>query len=335
MHKKTDPALIGVFVLGALLIAVGAILFFGTTKLFTRTKSYVCFFQQSVAGLQVGSAVKFKGVPVGQVTKIEMRFEETKPLYVKIFFDLNADLIVNSLGANVDLFSDDFNRRQVNRGLRASLSYESFITGQLYLELDYHADAPPPVYVDSSAKDTEVPTLASDIEAIVEEAQKAVGNLGKVDFVGLSHNLDDLLVTTRKSLAEVQFDQLSASVRRTADSITGLATSAEVKNALVGVQQATTQLTSTLQTLQAQIDPLSKDLQPDLIELRKTLVALQRTTGSLNSALAPDGDLRYQLGSTLSQVDEMAKALQQLSEFLQRNPNSLLFGRKPAAGTKQ
>jgi paraquat-inducible protein B len=335
MSKKTNPTYIGIFVLGAILIAAGAVMFFGTTKLFTRTKTYVCFFEQSVAGIQVGSAVKFKGVPVGQVTKIQMRFDEDKPTYVKVVFDLNADLIVNSLGANVDLFNENFNRKQVKRGLRASLSYESFITGQLYLELDYHADAPPPIYLQTQAQYTEIPTLPSNIEAIVEEAQKAIGNLGKIDFQGLSRDLEDVLTSTRKSIADIKFDELSASVRRTADSISGLASSPELNDALVSLKGAFDHLSSTLQTLQGQIDPVANALQPDLVELRKTLVELQKTSGSVNSTLAPDGDLRYQLSGTLSQLNNMAKALEQLSEFLERNPNSLIFGRKPAPGTKQ
>jgi paraquat-inducible protein B len=335
MSKKTNPTFIGIFVLGALLIAVGAILFFGTTKLFTRTKTFVCFFEQSVAGLQVGSAVKFKGVPVGQVSKIQLRFDQDRPTYVKIIFDLNADLIVNRLGANVDLFNENFNRKQVKRGLRGSLAYESFITGQLYLELDYHPEAPPPVYLQTESDYSEIPTLPSNIEAIVEEAQKAIGNLGKIDFAGLSKDLEDVLTTTRKSIADIQFDELSASVRRTADSISGLASSPELTDTLTSVKTAFDHLSATLQSAQNQIDPLGNALQPDLIELRKTLVGLQQTSGSLNSALAPDGDLRYQLGSTLSQLNGMAKALQQLADFLQRNPNSLIFGRKPAPGTKQ
>jgi paraquat-inducible protein B len=327
MSKKTNPTYIGIFVLGALLIAVGSVLFFGTTKLFTRTKTYVCFFQQSVAGIQVGSAVKFKGVPVGQVSKIEMRFDEDKPTYVKIIFDVNADLVVNSLGAKVDLFNPQFNRDEVKRGLRASLAYESFITGQLYLELDYHPNAPPPIFLQTQSKYTEIPTLPSNIEAIVEEAQKAIGNLGKIDFQGLSRDLEDVLTTTRKSIADIQFDELSASVRRTADSISGLASSPELTDALVSLKQALDHISGTMQALQTQIGPLGNALQPDLVELRKTL-------GSLNSTVAPDGDLRYQLGGTLAQLNNMAKSLQQLADFLQRNPNSLIFGRKPAPVTK-
>lgn len=335
MSQKTNPTLVGAFVLGAILIAVAAAVFFGTTKLFTRTKQYVCFFEQSVAGLQVGSAVKFKGVPVGQVSKIQIRYDEEKPTYVKILFDVNADIVVNRLGADLDLFSEEFNKQQVEDGLRANLSYESFITGQLYLELDYHPDAPPPVYLQEKTAYTEIPSLPSDIQAIVENAQKAIGNLGKIDFEGLSHDLQDLLVTTRNGLAQIQFDELNKALKRTADSITGLASGPQVKDTLASMQVAFVQLSKTLESLQKQIDPLGEQLNPTLVELRKTLVGLQKTTGVLNSTLAPEGDLRYQLGGTLNQLGDMARSLQQLSEFLERNPNSLLFGRKPPAKTKE
>lgn len=335
MNKKASPVLVGGFVLGAILIAIAAVVFFGTTKLFTRTKQYVCFFQQSVAGLQVGSAVRFKGVPVGQVSKIQIRYDEEKPTYVKIVFDVNADIVVNRLGADLDLFSEEFNKKQVEDGLRASLAYESFITGQLYLEMDYHPDAPPPVYLQDRSTYTEIPSLPSNIEAIVENAQKAIGNLGKIDFEALSRDLQDLLVTTRNGLAQIQFDELSNALKRTADSITDLARGGQVKDTLASVQNAFAQLTKTLESLQTQIDPLGRELTPTLVELRKTLVSLQKTTGNLNSTLAPEGDLRYQLGGTLNQLGDMARSLQQLSEFLERNPNSLLFGRKPSPKTKE
>lgn len=335
MSRKANPTVIGSFVLGAAALAVGALLFFGTTKLFTRTKTFVCFFQESVAGLQVGSAVKFKGVPIGQVTEIQMRYEENKPAYIKILFEVNADRFVNSLGGYIDIFNEDFNRRQIQKGLRGTLAYESFITGQLYLEIDYHADAPPPEMLETNNDYTEIPTLSSNIEAIVEEAQKAVGKLGKIDFEKLSVELDDLLVTARKGIADVQLDQLSASIRNAADSITKLSSSSDLKDALTSVSGAFNRLSAALDTLQPRIGPMTDAVTPDLVELRKTLVELQKATASLNSALAPEGDLRYQLGGTLSQLDQMAKSLQQLSEFLTRNPNSLLFGRKPAPALKQ
>ena len=121
MSKKASPTLVGLFVLGAILIAVGAIVFLGTTRLFTKEKKCVCFFRQSVTGLQVGAAVKFKGVPIGQVTKIQIRFDPDATSYVKILFRINTDTVVNNLGVDIDLLNETQTRKQEERGLRATL----------------------------------------------------------------------------------------------------------------------------------------------------------------------------------------------------------------------
>jgi paraquat-inducible protein B len=335
MSKKADATVVGLFVLGAILIAVGAIVFFGTTKLFTKEKRMVCYFQQSVAGLQIGSAVKFKGVPIGQVTKIQIRFNPDATTYVKIIFDIDADTVVNSLGADVNLFDDAESRRQDARGMRATLAYESFITGVLYLELDYHQDVPPPMYFEGKGSEgrekeffAEVPTLPSNLEAIMDNATKALAKLSKIDFEALGQELQVLLQTANHGLSQIQFGELSAAIKRTADSISGFASSPDLKNTILAAHAALDNLSQTLITLQAQIDPLSKKLLPALEEWRKTAV-------QVNSVLAPQGDLRYQLSGTLSQVGDMAKSLQRLSEFLERNPNALIFGRKPQAKSQQ
>jgi paraquat-inducible protein B len=66
------PLLVGAFVLGALAIAVAAILLFGSTHLFTRTSLMVGVFQGSVAGLNVGSPVTFRGVDIGKVARMQV-----------------------------------------------------------------------------------------------------------------------------------------------------------------------------------------------------------------------------------------------------------------------
>ena len=322
---KVSPTLVGLFVLGAIILAVGAIVFFGTTKLFTKEKKCVCFFQQSITGLQPGAAVKFKGVPIGQVTKIQIRFNPDGTDYVKIVFSVNADRLVNNLGADVNLFDEAEGRQQIERGLRATLKSESLITGVLYLELDFHPNAPPPVFLQDeqarglSTRDryTEIPTLPSNIEAMIEDASKAMSKIAKIDFEALGKDLQSLVKTADNALSQVQFRELSASIRGAADSINGLASSPDTKGAVASLRRALDHLSTTLVTLQKQIDPVANQL--------------TQTLGGVNSALAPEGDLRYQLNSTLGQIGEMAQSIQRLSEFLERNPNSLIFGRKGGA----
>ncbi len=330
MSKKASPTLVGLFVLGAIFIAVGAIVFFGTTKLFTEEKTFVCFFKESVTGLQVGAAVKFKGVPIGQVTKIQIRFNPDATTYIKILFEINADLLVNNLGADVNIFDAAEGRKQIERGLRATLKSESLITGMLYLELDYHPDAPPPVFLQdekSSAGEeryAEMPTLPSTIEAIIENASKAIAKLSKIDFESIGKNLENLVATADKSLSEAQFGELSRAVQGAANSINELASSPDLKQAVVAARGALNDLSETLITLQKQIDPVA-------MQFTKTLGGLDQAAVQVDSALAVHGDLRSQLTDTLGELGEMAQALQRLSEFLERNPNSIIFGRKPPA----
>ena len=64
MSKKANPALVGGFVLGALALAVVAVMIFGSGRLFHQTERYVLYFQGSMTGLNVGSPVVFRGVEV-------------------------------------------------------------------------------------------------------------------------------------------------------------------------------------------------------------------------------------------------------------------------------
>ena len=77
MSKKANPARIGGFVLASLLLAVLGVALFGSGRFFERTEPFVCYFDGSINGLAVGSNVKFKGVPIGSVSEILLRFDES------------------------------------------------------------------------------------------------------------------------------------------------------------------------------------------------------------------------------------------------------------------
>ena len=69
----TRPLLVGSFVVGALVLGVIGIIVFGGRHLFTRTTRVVVVFAGSVAGLDVGSPVTFRGVRFGKVSAIRVQ----------------------------------------------------------------------------------------------------------------------------------------------------------------------------------------------------------------------------------------------------------------------
>jgi paraquat-inducible protein B len=327
MSTKANPTLIGVFVLGAILIAIGAVFFFGSADLFAKKQTYVSYFTQSVSGLSIGSNVKFKGVDIGKVTRVLLGIGKDQTVYAKVFYEVDQNVIVKDFGAgnpHFNLFDVEGTRKRVEQGLRARLDFESLISGQLFVSLDFIKDAAPFTYHENPNDNAlEIPVQPSDIEAIVTNLTKAISNLGNVDFLAISKDLQDLIVSAKTGIDELDLAGIGKSVNN-------LVNGPELKGALTSVKTAFDQLDVTLKKLQDELDPISANLNPTLEEAKKTMAQLQDATHNLDKMLSSNSSFRYQLDSTLSQIGSAADALQRLSEFLERNPNSIIFGRKPS-----
>jgi paraquat-inducible protein B len=326
MSQKANPTLIGAFVCGAILIAVGAIVFFGSASLFTKKQLFVTYFDQSVSGLAVGANVKYKGVTIGKVSKVQLKFPGTnEPPVVRVLYEIDADNLLNKYGLSINIFDRNVHNRAVENGFRAKLDFESLISGQLYVALDFFKDASPVVLQEEGTNGPfEVPAQSSEIEALLANLTKAIGNFGNIDFKGISKDLQALIASAQKNLDSMHLGQLASSLNRTSEALDNLVSGEQVKGVLSSVHQTFDQFTVTLKNLNPAID----GLRPTLDEAKNSLSNLQKATGELNRLLKPDSSLRYQLDSSLSQINAAAESIQSLSDFLQRHPNSLIFGRK-------
>ena len=73
MKKRINPTRIGVFVVGAIALAVAAVIVFGGGRFFAEKETYISFFEGSVFGLNQGAAVNCRGVRIGSVTDIKLQ----------------------------------------------------------------------------------------------------------------------------------------------------------------------------------------------------------------------------------------------------------------------
>ena len=76
MKAKLNPVVVGTFVLGGLVLIVVALLSFRSLHLFSKPARFLAYFNESVSGLDVGSPVKFRGVRVGRVAVLQVRYDE-------------------------------------------------------------------------------------------------------------------------------------------------------------------------------------------------------------------------------------------------------------------
>src|SRR5512135_2362494 len=137
MSKKASKTLIGAFVLGAVVLIVAGVVVFGGGKFFKKTIKYVMFFDGSVKGLQVGAPVTFRGVKIGEVTDMVLRFDPSNlavmiPVYVEIDPEkfLGSDTLKKAKPGQ-------YYRALLDKGLKARLELQSFVTGLLMIGVDF------------------------------------------------------------------------------------------------------------------------------------------------------------------------------------------------------
>jgi phospholipid/cholesterol/gamma-HCH transport system substrate-binding protein len=178
---------VGAFVLGGLLLILGAVIFFGRFNIFNPAVRAAVVFQDSIAGLSVGSAVTFRGVPVGSVESIAIQFDPRSgnaliPVVVRI--EPDRAKIERPVGtAAVDL--PDL----IRRGLRAELNVQSFVTGQSQIDLDFDPESEPILHTDVTTL-PEIPTRQSTI-------QKAKEQLSQLPLRELADNTNATLASLR------------------------------------------------------------------------------------------------------------------------------------------
>lgn len=332
MKTKVSPAIVGGFVIGAFALGVLALISFGGISFFSKPQRFIVFFNESVHGLDLGSAVKLRGVRVGRVVDLNIRYEATNSRsVVAVTCEFNKDLMSDAKGAGIDVGSREQLQALVDRGLRAQLSVGGLATGLLFVELDFlnPRDYPAPAGV-TDARYVVVPAVQSTISESLASASEILGKLKAIDFAGISKGLLALMADVRRQLDGLDLKALADQWRRTGSQMESLAAvnGPELKAALTQLQATAGELRGTLAKLDAQIEPRGRELGETLAEARRTIAAFGETATAAKGFIAAQGGLGEDLAATLGRLNEAAEAVRLLADFLERNPNALVSGKK-------
>ena len=114
MAKQSFKTAVGAFVIGGLALLVAGIILLGGGRMFSDDIEYVLYFDGSVSGLNIGAPVVFRGVPMGQVTRISLEANPrdasvTIPVYIRL--DENSIVRAGVTGELTDNFRQEILRR--------------------------------------------------------------------------------------------------------------------------------------------------------------------------------------------------------------------------------
>jgi paraquat-inducible protein B len=333
MNKKISPTLIGGFVIGGLGLAVIAVIAFGSGQLFRNTREFVLYFDSSVNGLRIGAPVKVRGVEIGAVKDIRFELDEdTQVNKIPVIIEIDLEKLT-SRGAKAAAAEDleSFRKVIVERGLRGQLMTESLLTGLLYVGLDFFPGAPINLVqkTDRDHKYPEIPTLPTYLEQAQDTATKVLAKLEEVDFKGM---MDAAIKAVDGVSRLVNSPSLQSSLKNLER------TMPKIDEAVVGIHKLTTNLDGNIAQLSANLQQ-SSDAARDA--MKEASLAMKQTDASLKEAEAamtnirsitdPDSVPFYELSRSLREVSAAARSLRLLSNYVERNPRALIFG-KPENG---
>jgi paraquat-inducible protein B len=332
MKSKISPTAIGIFIAGAIVIIFGSVLLFGSGKLFKHTKTYLLTFQEPANGLDAGAPVKLLGVSVGTVQHINVAVGPTnKMLLVNVVIVVDRDRIKTVFGDHA-LHMDDrtwFEQSVRDQGLRGRLDILSLLSGQLYVSLDMHPGTQGfQLNQEEDHGYWEIPTLASQKRELMQSLLTSLDNLRQTDLKGAVEDLRALVSDLRSDLAAMQLERTGENLGDTLVEIKALVGNPQLKSALTNLNSALAQIDELGKNVNPRINPLLEEISADLKKAGTLFESASQTFAGLQSQVEPDSALMLELVRTLDEAGTTLNALRQLAEQIERNPSSLITGKK-------
>jgi len=319
--RQPKQAMVGGFILGALVLAAAAIVFFGRAHLFEKTSLIVVYFGDSVAGLTVGAPVTFHGVQIGSVERIAIQFSaDTLKARIPVYLELSSDAITWQ-GRKLDTGSADYTRL-VRAGLRAQLAQQSLVTGQLRVDLNFLPGTPANL-VGAVPQLPEIPAVPSQLTELQSQlAQLPVLIAGVQRAFASIERLSDHFDT--------ELGPLTQSVRRTSDAATQTlqTTDDSLRRVRAEASRTLDNVNATLVAAREQIDQRGGQLGQILADADGIARSAQALLDSVSSMTDPRSPMRGDLEAATRDLAATTSSLREFAATIDRNPSVLLRGRK-------
>jgi phospholipid/cholesterol/gamma-HCH transport system substrate-binding protein len=292
MARQKTNLIIGLFVILGVLMGVAAIIWVGATSYFLKGQTYISYFDESVQGLQINSAVKFRGVDVGLVESIRVAPDNRN---IGVVMKINM--------------KDDLQKTAVAQLKAAG------ITGIMFVELDLRK----PGEKDLSPKidfPSEYPIIASrssEMQRLVAGINEIVAKFNQIDAKGIS----DQLISTTKALEDLIKGKEITSLVSRLDAAAG------------NLERLTGRADKILGGLR--LEQVLADARETLNGARLLLATTndQVLAMKLPATLGEVRDIARNLQATSNNLNQSSETLEMLLQRLYERPSDILFGKPP------
>jgi len=337
---------IGIFVISAVILGVLGVVVLGAGAIFQKKSLVETYIDESVQGLDVGSPVKFRGVPIGGVEAISLTSVEyrTRLQYVLVRISISSNMLQFPLN---DPASPAL-QKELDRGFRIRMAAQG-LTGVAYLEADYlNPERNPPLRIDWRPDYPYIPSTRSRITQLSDAVERILRNLEDINVPQITTSIEKSLASITKLADSANLDKIGmqttallTELRQTNRQVSAVVSNQDLKNALADasatagrarqiVERAEKpvnqfladmpQATESLNRLVKRLDAVASDLPPTSAELRQTIQRMNRLIASQ----------QRDIEQTMSNLRVVSENMREITENSKKYPAQTLFGGPPA-----
>jgi len=274
--------------------------------------------------------VLFRGVRIGYVTEIQVTTDETMLRYqIPVTFEILPDAVTvvangQPLG---NLATASRLDEMIRAGLRTQLDVESFVTGQLVIDLDMHPDTQP-VFRGRNPPHPEIPSVPSGIQQVMQRIERILTDVQ--EKVPVDEVIADLLTAINGFSTIVNSPELKQAIA----GVNSLVNDPATRRLPGAAQGAVAELRAAAADARNLIGHTDRNLEPVLGRAADALesfgTTLEQGEAVLRLArvqLESNPEAAAQLAEALRELERSSRAIRVLVDTLERQPEALLRGK--------
>ncbi|HEB88986.1 MAG TPA: MCE family protein, partial [Deltaproteobacteria bacterium] len=171
--------------------------------LFSQKSRFLLYFKESVAGLSPGAPVEFRGIRIGEVLTVEVKFDpKTREMSIPVVIEIEPERFGISEEDTGDAELESL-RSLVARGFRARVVTNNLLTGKKAVEFDLLENAEPAEIVMGEAYPV-LPTTAGGLDVITDRVARIVAKVDGLPIESIGRNLEEVLRSLSVTLGEME-----------------------------------------------------------------------------------------------------------------------------------
>ncbi len=260
---------------------------------------YLLYFEETVRGLSAGAPVDFYGIKIGEVISIRLLFDQdTLTFRIPVLIAIEPDRI--ELSGELAIPEYSVMEKLVAKGLRAQQRTANLLTGQSYVSMRIQPEAESQDIRTGDVYPV-LPTIPNTVEEITATAKRVLDRFNHLP-------LEETLADIREAALQVKDMTGSKSLESAIDNIDQ--SFAEFKKVNTDLNDGT------LPKINRMLD-----------QAREAMVRGEEALATANTVLGEGAPIAHNLNRLLLELQEAARAVEALADYLERHPDAIVFGK--------